>query len=488
MALPHINISLNSSSEIQLFWEALDTSNIESFNVYWSGDNIAFSLLSGGIRNQPNYYGKYVFYQFNRSDIGKTETDQFFLRLTTIDSFSVESSPGGSIKVNAAIDPVPDTIQSTQHVIVHNYGFDPNDNIWRRLKVNKAPDADDETGTLVFSGVSGIIGITGPQGQTGVYGETGVQGETGLQGYTGVQGATGIRGPSGESAEPVFHIASDTSITEPGVYFVDSSGGDVDITLPDSSAGLVGDRYRFYKESTDGNEVSIQTTSGQEIAGKTIQYIREPFKGFTAIDDYEVGDEKYQIVQDSRKSNIEGLTGIGATGRIDGDILIFDSSLGQWVNRDPVLIGVTGVQGETGVQGIQGETGALGNTGVQGETGTLGNTGTQGETGVQGTQGVTGTAGIEGVTRLSSNTVLDSSYNYLVVDTESSDVELTLPTISSVGPKSYKIKNIANSGNYVRVYLTGSDLIEGSETGFQWNSFLNAYEFKAEPTGIWWVF
>lgn len=103
--------------------------------------------------------------------------------------------------------------------------------------------------------------------------------------------------------------------------------------------------------------------------------------------------------------------------------------------------------------------------------------------------GVTGSSGFENIERINSDTTLDSDTQYVVADTTSNDITITFPAISSIGPKGYKIKNIGKTNRYIKVFMdSATDKIEGSETGFQWNDYLNAFEFKAEPTGIWWVF
>lgn len=110
-----------------------------------------------------------------------------------------------------------------------------------------------------------------------------------------VGGSQGPPGPAGPS-EPLFLINSSQAISTPGLYFVDTTTGDKDITIPDPTVPTQGHTYRVYKISTDNNKVTVKTTSSIDIGGHAEQEITGECTGFSTTDD----TSEYRIIQDSR--------------------------------------------------------------------------------------------------------------------------------------------------------------------------------------------
>ena len=101
---------------------------------------------------------------------------------------------------------------------------------------------------------------------------------------------------------------------------------------------------------------------------------------------------------------ISDLTDVNTAGVLDGEVLTFNTSSGNWepavfTNGVDGIDGVDGAQGVQGIQGIQGDTGATGATGADGIDGTQGIDGADGAQGITGDTGLTGdtgTAGLDG--------------------------------------------------------------------------------------------
>ena len=110
-----------------------------------------------------------------------------------------------------------------------------------------------------------------------------------------VGGSQGPPGPAGP-AEELFLINSSQAVSTPGIYFVDTSGGDVIVTIPDPTVPTQGHTYRVYKISTDINIVTVKTTSDIDIGGHATQDIIGECTGFSTTDD----TSEYRIIQDSR--------------------------------------------------------------------------------------------------------------------------------------------------------------------------------------------
>lgn len=151
MALPPINVFFNSQEKIQLFWEYVTDPSIKSFNVYWSLDGLTFTKFDKTAKNDRGFYDKYVLYEFNRSTIGVSPSTEFFIRITSVNASSVESSPGESIKIQVSQDREEETNRSSIPFFMQMHGYDETYKVWRRIKVVKSDS--DETGILCAKGV-----------------------------------------------------------------------------------------------------------------------------------------------------------------------------------------------------------------------------------------------------------------------------------------------------------------------------------------------
>jgi len=106
--------------------------------------------------------------------------------------------------------------------------------------------------------------------------------------------------------EQIYHADSDGTISvNTGLFFVDTSGGDVALVIPDSDADNDGAGIlRFFKESSDTNIVTITTIGGQNIGDSTSQTIASDHEGFSVVSDYNGGvGEAWDIIQDSRTAS-----------------------------------------------------------------------------------------------------------------------------------------------------------------------------------------
>lgn len=127
-------------------------------------------------------------------------------------------------------------------------------------------------------GATGAMGPAGPQGATGAAGAVGPQGPAGPQGATGAQGPQGVQGlagpqgPVGPAAPigvfPVVIVNGNVTLTASNtVVLVDSTNGNVTVTLPDATATT--GRYFVIKRTVAANSVIIQPQVGQTLAGNT---------------------------------------------------------------------------------------------------------------------------------------------------------------------------------------------------------------------------
>lgn len=106
-----------------------------------------------------------------------------------------------------------------------------------------------------------------------------------------------------DNPDLITHKSSDNTLTKThGIFFVNTSSGDVTLTIPDSAAtndnsGIM----RFYKETTDANIVTIVTVGGQDIGGESSQVISNTNQGFSIVSDYNGGsNQAWEIIQDNR--------------------------------------------------------------------------------------------------------------------------------------------------------------------------------------------
>ena len=125
--------------------------------------------------------------------------------------------------------------------------------------------------------------------------------------------------PALNVSEEVTDISGDTTIIEiSGIYYVDTTSGDVNITIPNASAANDASRMSILKKS-GSNNVIITTSGGtQNIGNQTTQVISQTDKGLTVVADYD--NDKWIVVQDSRY--VEGTT--------EGELQFWDNGLKVW--------------------------------------------------------------------------------------------------------------------------------------------------------------
>lgn len=122
------------------------------------------------------------------------------------------------------------------------------------------------------------------------------------QGPQGPPGPAGPQGPQGlpGSAVPTFQIAGTQSVSNPGTYIVDASGGATIITIPDASDVDPTDGtniYTIFKKDSSAFTVTVRTTSSQQIGQATSQVISNQDQGFSCND----VTTRYEITGDSRR-------------------------------------------------------------------------------------------------------------------------------------------------------------------------------------------
>lgn len=106
---------------------------------------------------------------------------------------------------------------------------------------------------------------------------------------------------------PVYSASiniTDTGLSQ--IYYIDTSGGDVVVTIPDTSAGNNNKWLRIYKNTGDTNMVTANTSSGQNIGDSTTQVITEESKGFSIVSNNVAS--AWEILQDSRFTSNTGGT------------------------------------------------------------------------------------------------------------------------------------------------------------------------------------
>jgi len=130
--------------------------------------------------------------------------------------------------------------------------------------------------------------------------------------------ATSIPASNSDTTVKDVSTSIDVSILS-GIYYVDTTGGNVTLTIPDNSSTNDGKLFGILKKSADNNSVIVTTQSGvQSIGSLPIQTITQRDKGFTVISDYD--NDKWLITQDSRY--LEGNT--------QGEFQFWDVSTSNW--------------------------------------------------------------------------------------------------------------------------------------------------------------
>lgn len=133
-----LNIGIREfSAVIRIFWDYNPSESYVTYNLYYSLDNVTFSLLVSDIPNEPTSYGKIIDYRFLRTSVpGVSSSTPFYLRLTGVSEAALESSPGPSKRINPEHDLVPLTTTSSPNVIGHAYGYDTSIKKWRKINVD----------------------------------------------------------------------------------------------------------------------------------------------------------------------------------------------------------------------------------------------------------------------------------------------------------------------------------------------------------------
>lgn len=106
-----------------------------------------------------------------------------------------------------------------------------------------------------------------------------------------------------------------------GIYYIDTSGGDATIQIPDAAPENDVSRLTIMKKSSDTNLVIITTTGGtQNIGDATSQTISGQDKALSIVSDAD--NNKWLITQDSRFP----------TGQDEGTLLRWDNTVKSWLS------------------------------------------------------------------------------------------------------------------------------------------------------------
>jgi len=125
--------------------------------------------------------------------------------------------------------------------------------------------------------------------------------------------------PALNVSEEVTDITGDTTITEiSGIYYVDTTIGDVYITIPDASPENDASKMSILKKAGTFNVIITTSGGSQNIGNQTTQVISQTDKGLTVVADYD--NSKWIVVQDSRY--VEGQT--------EGELQFWDNTLKVW--------------------------------------------------------------------------------------------------------------------------------------------------------------
>lgn len=144
--MPHINVA-EKTTKVRIFWDYDPTNIYPTYKLSYSLNGTLYTLLKSGIPNQPDYYDKYVYYEFLRSDIGVSRDSRFYLKLAGVASGGGESDltikliPEERNEINSTID------KNVPGGGSQSWGYDQNEDVWRKLKVVSSGD-DDGTGVL----------------------------------------------------------------------------------------------------------------------------------------------------------------------------------------------------------------------------------------------------------------------------------------------------------------------------------------------------
>lgn len=115
------------------------------------------------------------------------------------------------------------------------------------------------------------------------------------------------------------------------VWLIDTSGGNVAVTIPDADATTDGLWLRFIKDTDDVGIASVETVSGQPMDGTVLQSISQFAKGFQLYANN--ANNCYKVIQDSRFGMPTGGTLAfymsDTASDIGGYLTLFDSDTGE---------------------------------------------------------------------------------------------------------------------------------------------------------------
>lgn len=142
----HINLAENTET-VSIFWDYNPLNTYPVYKISYSLNGSLYTLLKSDIPNQPDYYDKYVYYSFKRSDIGIDRNTRFYIKIAGITS-------GGS-EVDLSVKLIPEERNTVNNTVnkdtpgagSQSWGYDASGDVWRKLRVVSSGD-DDGTGLL----------------------------------------------------------------------------------------------------------------------------------------------------------------------------------------------------------------------------------------------------------------------------------------------------------------------------------------------------
>lgn len=139
---PSVQLAFNGD-KTEVFWDLNLDGSYVSWNLYRASNyGVDDALLLGAIPNIPDaYYSKHhVTVAFNRPFNGITP---YYLWLKGI-------APGGGEGAAGAVLYVPSLLEIDPTLRQKGYGFDPDTNVWRPIKVEKDTDPS----------IAGVLDVT----------------------------------------------------------------------------------------------------------------------------------------------------------------------------------------------------------------------------------------------------------------------------------------------------------------------------------------
>lgn len=234
--------------------------------------------------------------------------------------------------------------------------------------------------------------------------------------------------------------------------------------------------------SAQGNVAAAQTTTIAAAPAANIQrqikYIsvvnRDPVNAQTVIIDKSSASVSYSLTGPITLQAGETLQYVDCVG------FAVYTVLGQLKTA-----GIVGMTGPTGPSG--GPAGPTGPTGASGSSGTAGATGPTGPTGTAGTGGPTGPTGPTDsaqFTTITTNTVLTSTANSVLVNAAGGNISVTLPTAIGAGYLCF-VKRIDSSANTVTIVPNGSQTID-TQTSISIQYQYTSVTLKSDNAN-WWL-